>query len=712
MHIQFWASTDVGRARDHNEDNFLVDKRLRLFVVCDGMGGHAAGEIASAMSVRIVRECVSEQRDLLEYVDANPEDIQARQQLMGLLERAVQSASTRIFEAASEDDGKHGMGTTCSALLLVNKRGFIAHVGDSRIYLLRHGGLHQMTEDHSLYNEMVRIGKIKPGDPVNLPNPNAVTRAVGVREIVDVDVMEFDLLPHDRFLLCSDGLSGYFGENEQIISMMEGDDLKEITERNIQFALEAGGKDNITAIVVDIEAEDEEQLRSQQVEQTLEILSGSPLFQYLDYKELMRVFNLTHTTEAAPDEVVFARGGECVDLFVVIDGAVVSEGGEAERFTQGAVINEVGFVDAQAPEVTARAAAPTKLLVLPRKRFLELLRREPTLAVKLLWNLLQSFASDVRGLTQFLHSSTASSISDALDGLSSPMSDPEENLAAAGELTPPSGNLVFEEDARALAQNSGIEDEESLSEPTVPPVDGPSSGPASKDKIIVGAPDDDLQGLAEATEAPADAEHSVAQGDGAFDDVIADELDRAFASSEKTRDIEPLHIGDESSADAAASTPPPAPSSESTEERKPGPTRTPPPLPSIPRVSESSSGGAISGSSSTISGSSSTSDEDAPAEDLAADSDATGAEGKDASTPVRAAILKKTGVGKAAKKKRAPHRQRDEDAGAAGPIPQDSARREELVSTVQLDADAIENSLRERDRHQSAQTSSTGNSSD
>ena len=155
MRLRFWASTDVGRVRKLNEDNFLVDKRLNLFVVCDGMGGHAAGEVASAIGVRTVRDVVHAHRELLERHERAPDDVPTRREVLKLVEKAVLDANSRVYEASIEDEAKRGMGTTCCLLLLSGKRGFIGHVGDSRIYMLRDNSLHQMTEDHSLYNETV-----------------------------------------------------------------------------------------------------------------------------------------------------------------------------------------------------------------------------------------------------------------------------------------------------------------------------------------------------------------------------------------------------------------------------------------------------------------------------------------------------------------------------------------------------------------------------
>ena len=136
--IHFWAATDVGRVRDHNEDNFLVDKNLNLFVVADGMGGHAAGEVASAIAVNTMRDVVSENKDLIEAYKEGSQ-IASAADVSNLLEHAVQKSCAEIYQKAQKEQEKRGMGTTLSALLVIKNRGFVAHVGDSRIYLLRAG---------------------------------------------------------------------------------------------------------------------------------------------------------------------------------------------------------------------------------------------------------------------------------------------------------------------------------------------------------------------------------------------------------------------------------------------------------------------------------------------------------------------------------------------------------------------------------------------
>lgn len=236
MQLEFWAATDDGKQRDHNEDNFLVDKKLNVFIVADGMGGHAAGEVASSLCVRKVRDEIVENKDLINRF-SQPDTNVARSDIQRVLEHAVQSACSAIYERAQKEPEKRGMGTTCSLLLLSGDRGFIAHVGDSRVYLMRQGQVHQLSDDHSLVNELVRRGKLKLEEIDSSPYrdyKNAVTRAVGVYESVEVDTLDFDVLPGDQFLLCSDGLHAYLNDLN-ISQILRKPDIKEVTKQFVDW---------------------------------------------------------------------------------------------------------------------------------------------------------------------------------------------------------------------------------------------------------------------------------------------------------------------------------------------------------------------------------------------------------------------------------------------------------------------------------------------
>ncbi len=427
MDLEFWATTDVGRVRDHNEDNFLVDKRLKLFVVCDGMGGHAAGEVASAMGVQIVREVVSSHREVFDALEADSESLANRKSVLKLLEHAIEEACARIFHEAQEDSAKRGMGTTCSALLLAHGRAFIGHVGDSRIYLFRQEKIHQITEDHSLINEMIRLGKIKPGEEHHLPHKNAVTRAVGVNEHVEVDTFELDVQGGDSFLVCSDGLSGYFKHDDHIIDLMELEEPRKITERSIEFANAGGGKDNITSIVVRVR---EDASQQHDIQATIELLKSTPYFQYLAYKETLKVVNVTRRMEFEAGDRIVEAEKDPEGMFVIVSGKVrVMRGGRGvATLLPGDALAEICLVDDTPPNYGAEAVEDSSVIFFSRTRFMELLRGDPNVAVKLLWNFLQTFSYRMRGVPY-----------EALLG---------DRAEGPGEHTPPSGNLVFSEDRK------------------------------------------------------------------------------------------------------------------------------------------------------------------------------------------------------------------------------------------------------------------------
>jgi len=239
VELTFAAATDTGRQRTHNEDNFLIDKKLRLFLVADGMGGHAAGEIASSIAVHEIRDVVYNSRELIDRYRVDHPGVQGYE-ILQVLENAIQAACGAVHARAQAEPDKRGMGTTATVLLIAgggdHLRGFIAHVGDSRVYLARQNQCHVLTEDHSLVNELVRRGKLNREQIESSPYKqykNAVTRAVGVYGSVEVDTFDFDILPGDRFLLCSDGMYAYVDE-EDLPGQLADSEVKDVprTVRN------------------------------------------------------------------------------------------------------------------------------------------------------------------------------------------------------------------------------------------------------------------------------------------------------------------------------------------------------------------------------------------------------------------------------------------------------------------------------------------------
>lgn len=237
MNISVGAHTDVGRVREGNEDSYLAD--APLFVVADGMGGHLAGDVASATAVEVIKERTGELRA------DDPET----------LATTLKEANRAIWTKADEDPNVRGMGTTCTLALVDGERVQLAHVGDSRAYLFHDNQLRQVTEDHTLVGRMVREGRLSAEDAERHPQRSIITRALGVDEDVDVDLMTFELNDGDRLLICSDGLSSMLSHDQIAGVLAETSDAQSAAEHLVELANEAGGEDNITVVVVDFGGE-------------------------------------------------------------------------------------------------------------------------------------------------------------------------------------------------------------------------------------------------------------------------------------------------------------------------------------------------------------------------------------------------------------------------------------------------------------------------
>jgi protein phosphatase len=231
MRVVSAAGTDIGHVRDGNEDSYLVQPPL--YVVADGMGGHLGGEVASRMAV-----------ETLERMAARGE---------GTLEDQIREANRAVHERSLRDRTVAGMGTTLTAALLEGDVGHLAHVGDSRAYLLRDGRLRQLTEDHTLVHRMLRDGELTPAEAEAHPYRSILTRVLGTDPDLEIDQIDFPLRPGDRLLLCSDGLTGMLPDLRIAEILQTEPDPNEAVSRLIREANEAGGVDNITAILLEVQ---------------------------------------------------------------------------------------------------------------------------------------------------------------------------------------------------------------------------------------------------------------------------------------------------------------------------------------------------------------------------------------------------------------------------------------------------------------------------
>lgn len=395
--IGFWHCSDVGRVREANEDSFLVDRGLRLVVVADGMGGHAAGEVASYIAVRVFRDTLDRERVLIERFEhgVDPKD---RLVVLHLMETAVQNACSAVYAEAQRDPAKRGMGTTLVALLFAGNRGFIAHVGDSRIYLQRAGAVYQLTQDHSLVNELMRRGHMRPEDIAGLRVKNAVTRAVGVHESVQPDTLDFDVLGGDRYLLCSDGLSEYAGERE-ILQIFTEHPIEHAAQAFIDHANQSGGKDNITAVVARVpDAAAGFDRVAAEVNLKIETLHAMPIFHHLSYQELVRVLNIVDVRTFGAGERILTQGEMGDEMFIVLSGRVSVRAGAEELvgLGPGQHFGEMALIDRAPRSANVISEGESKLMVVHRRDFFDIVRKDHDVAVKLLWSFLGVLSDRLR----------------------------------------------------------------------------------------------------------------------------------------------------------------------------------------------------------------------------------------------------------------------------------------------------------------------------
>jgi protein phosphatase len=248
------ARTDVGRKRQGNEDSLCVAPDLGLYVVADGMGGHAAGEVASRLAVDTIRECMQNYLGGADpAVPAQPVPTGSRE--AAFLLRSIQIANRMIFDAAQGRREYRGMGTTLVSVLAVNDTVALAHVGDSRIYRIRDDRIVQLSRDHSVVQQQVDRGIISAEEAHESQYRHLITRALGLKESVDVDLTEEPVLPRDILLLCSDGLSDLL-EDEEILAIVKehADDLEKACQALVDRANFKGGDDNITTLLIQAQA--------------------------------------------------------------------------------------------------------------------------------------------------------------------------------------------------------------------------------------------------------------------------------------------------------------------------------------------------------------------------------------------------------------------------------------------------------------------------
>lgn len=396
MKIDAFPATDRGQRRETNEDQYLIDESLGLYIVCDGMGGHAAGEVAAERSVAFVAEYVRDRADLLQNASSTPDGYS---RVLELAEEATQEASLRLHELACADSALAGMGTTMTMLLVVDNKAVMAHVGDSRLYLLRGEELHQLSIDHTLANDLLQAGRLTKEEAEVSRYNHVLTRSIGQQQRVHVETLLFDLLLGDTCLLCSDGLSNYFEDQAMVAKFLANDDLPSLPGRLIEFANERGGSDNITLVVLRVTG-DSDEADSSDARRRIDILNSTFLCHDLPVNRRIRVLNISSLVECAPGQQLISAGQTCDGMYVVLEGQVTVKDDPflSSELLPGDCFGQSLLLGPSKVHSSVVVDEPTKLLFIPRSKFEELCRRLPKLGSTLLKNLGQKLCEQLEGL--------------------------------------------------------------------------------------------------------------------------------------------------------------------------------------------------------------------------------------------------------------------------------------------------------------------------
>jgi serine/threonine protein phosphatase PrpC len=391
--------TDVGLKRQNNEDCILLDDELGLYVVCDGMGGGAAGEVASRTACDSIQAAVKEQADLWKAYGEDPLANRA-----GALEQssaAVLSACKAVYDMANSDPARRGMGTTCAVAIVAGGSGIIAHVGDSRIYLHRKGRTHLLTHDHCLVTERLRSGEISPEEATKSRYAHVLTRNLGYQESVLVDRLSFELMAGDRYMLCSDGLSDYF-EVSEIAKVFESTPAPEVSAAFVERAKIRGGKDNISCVVIEVAGEPDDS--ALHAEKKIEALQKIELFKTLNYVEMLKLLSVIITLEFKQGEQIIREGEESDRLYVILSGSVeVSKKGQKlATLQEGHFFGEMGLLDKSPRSADVFALEPTQLMTIPFEGFQALINQDPPISRKVLWAICEVLNQRLRATSQEL----------------------------------------------------------------------------------------------------------------------------------------------------------------------------------------------------------------------------------------------------------------------------------------------------------------------
>ena len=394
------SKTDVGKKRSRNEDSVHADSERGLYIISDGMGGHQAGDVASAKAVEVARRVIAEETAVIRRVAEGREGPKA---LEDLVRKAVEAACREVHRMALSKLEYRGMGGTLTLLQVAGSKAAMAHVGDTRLYLMRDGEAHQLSTDHTMAAELIMAGVLTPETARGTRHNSVLTRAIGSQESVKVDTLLLDVLPGDRFLLCSDGLSEYIPDTSWLSRVMNtsSEDFEELPDVLVAHANDAGGSDNIGVVVVRVQADRSERplmvALTTDMEVKMDALTSVFLFEELTLAQLSRILNICQVQNHQTGDVLLPEGEPCSRLLINLDGKLMVSRGDdtTAELEAGDHLGATTLLYPRQIRATVRATCPTRVLVLKREDILALAQERPWLGVALLQRLGRRLSRDL-----------------------------------------------------------------------------------------------------------------------------------------------------------------------------------------------------------------------------------------------------------------------------------------------------------------------------
>ncbi len=393
MEILSFSLSDQGKVRKNNEDLLINMPECNLFAVADGMGGEKYGEIASEIAIETIKYVVKNNMDLIKEFEHNPTP-ENKNEILKILDFAVKNANKIIYEKAEELKTPGRMGTTLTVFLASGDTGFMVHAGDSRLYLVRHKEVSLISTDHNIKTEY----KEKYGETEVDPTiAELLTKAVGINQFIEPELMCFSIAPQDRFLLCTDGLHRYFSDNdkkemyEKLASQRmnaknEQKFIENAGKELLDFVYEKGAEDNVSFIILSIIKTSEDDERKNTVG-VFEILQQTPLFANLTYKELLFFTEKAEFRTVKKYDIVFQNRNN-PEILIIIKGKVSAMKKDIvlKTFYPKDHIGEVSFLTESKLNFHLFAEETSTFLVLKKDKFLDLINNYPEIGVKLLFN--------------------------------------------------------------------------------------------------------------------------------------------------------------------------------------------------------------------------------------------------------------------------------------------------------------------------------------